>query len=1243
MIGDRGHHVGALALDLAVADLDSAFHLQARVEDLSRIHFPRVLERVLNALVPRDRIVRLERIDLDLGDIQAARLEADAPAALERALSRALGDALAAASLGAGGSVQSREAAALDDFETYLVHGIARFRPAADPFDSAENLTELITAKPAALAAMLRRHARDRHAIERLVLQADPAALRALLGLLAPADAALILTYHEGLRKLYMEASAALPEPVLRRSLWVLTFEFLLRDPGSQSNRRAFVAWLIAGLAAAEGISEADLLALLHDALERTRRRRPPTGSLPGVLDELFARRAAPAERRADDPAPGEPIEALLVQLRAAANDPAALEALVRRLSAPLFARLVARLEPEHAEAILAHVAGLAALHREAPLLALSETGFTRAVHLLVLRYLLREAGSQFNRRAWLRRLLHGLAAAGGVRYAFLLESIAAALAAVRRRLPAKGSLPAALAALVADLPREREQWPANSEAALLARLRRHAADPAALALLAQGLAPGDFRRLLTRLAPRRAAAIAAELADLRRESRAFALSETAFETQLRALALRSLFAAPDAPFRRAPFRQALRKGLAGPRAGIAPADPAALAEDLETLRRHHAVAPLVPLDAEAFRDLTETLARAASGHRFDRARMRRAMLDGLARHQGVAPAEIGHWPAEVSSEPSAPDLLAAVERYLRDGRPFGARLPQAARDHPIALAALLRRLTIAASGEPRALTERLLAWLLPEEVTALLRPDLADTLPPEAGAEAIELLLRGEDLPQIPFAHPGAAHDRPALLRHWLDTGALPWWSPPGTRIDMLLASVADRPFLLADFDPERMVQRLARAVEYLGEVPGAVLLEALAPWAFAGGEVAARAQALSASERIALRIRAAAAAVAGAPIDLGQLTRPLPAVPEKTPPPEPPRRPRRAAVLAWLGSGGTPPSEALLREIATLADRGDPALDNALRAGIVLPETRARWAAALPDEIFARLIHRIAPARAHRLLDLLAILRRAAPSSHAGPAALRTALLEALATGAPDLRIIPGRLIAALTQVPAVAETIRARAAQIAGQGGHAPLVALLRPSVPPARLSEPQRREIRPPDPDPTPGTALYIANAGLILFNPFLPRFFERLGVLTQGEDGIPRIKGIEAASRAVHLLQYLVDARLDRPEPDVLLNKLLCGLPPATPVARSIEPEPGDLALCEGLVAAVIANWPAIANTSPAGLRETFLQRDGRLRRGDDRWTLEVDRRTVDVLVDQIPWNRALVFHRWMAHPLHVNW
>ncbi|WP_163869105.1 contractile injection system tape measure protein [Myxococcus eversor] len=170
----------------------------------------------------------------------------------------------------------------------------------------------------------------------------------------------------------------------------------------------------------------------------------------------------------------------------------------------------------------------------------------------------------------------------------------------------------------------------------------------------------------------------------------------------------------------------------------------------------------------------------------------------------------------------------------------------------------------------------------------------------------------------------------------------------------------------------------------------------------------------------------------------------------------------------------------------------------------------------------------------------------------------------------------------------------------------------------------------------------GTPIYIDNAGLVLASPFLPHLFRELGLSRVDDTGKTHLDP-EPATRAVHLLQYLVDGRTSAPEPLLVLNKILCGLSVPTPVPSGIDLTEREQSLCDRLLKALIANWTIIANTSVAGLRETFLQREGRLEQLDDRWKLQVQRKTLDVLVDQVPWSISILTHPWMPQPLYVSW
>jgi hypothetical protein len=163
-------------------------------------------------------------------------------------------------------------------------------------------------------------------------------------------------------------------------------------------------------------------------------------------------------------------------------------------------------------------------------------------------------------------------------------------------------------------------------------------------------------------------------------------------------------------------------------------------------------------------------------------------------------------------------------------------------------------------------------------------------------------------------------------------------------------------------------------------------------------------------------------------------------------------------------------------------------------------------------------------------------------------------------------------------------------------------------------------------------------LYLQNAGLVLTAPFLPRFFSMLDMTRE-----QAWKDTASAMRAPHLLQWLVDERTSAPEPELVLNKVLCGLGLAAAIEASIEITEREKDAGTQLLKAMIANWTVISQTSVDGLRETFLQREGQLQAEADRWNLTVQRKALDVLVDRIPWSISVVRPVWMARPLFVTW
>ena len=165
-------------------------------------------------------------------------------------------------------------------------------------------------------------------------------------------------------------------------------------------------------------------------------------------------------------------------------------------------------------------------------------------------------------------------------------------------------------------------------------------------------------------------------------------------------------------------------------------------------------------------------------------------------------------------------------------------------------------------------------------------------------------------------------------------------------------------------------------------------------------------------------------------------------------------------------------------------------------------------------------------------------------------------------------------------------------------------------------------------------------LFVVNAGLVLLWPYLPRLFANLDMLD--DNGF---RDTEAQLRAVHLTQFLVTRHHAAPEHMLPLNKLLCGLDLSHPIGLGITPTEQETAVVQDMLYSVTQTWVPLQNTSIEGLRESFLERSGRLERSGPAgpMTLHVESRAFDMLLDQLPWSISVVKLNWMLEVLHVRW
>lgn len=164
-------------------------------------------------------------------------------------------------------------------------------------------------------------------------------------------------------------------------------------------------------------------------------------------------------------------------------------------------------------------------------------------------------------------------------------------------------------------------------------------------------------------------------------------------------------------------------------------------------------------------------------------------------------------------------------------------------------------------------------------------------------------------------------------------------------------------------------------------------------------------------------------------------------------------------------------------------------------------------------------------------------------------------------------------------------------------------------------------------------------LYVEDAGLIILHPFLPQLFGKCGWLNEQK----QFRDAAAGTLAIHALHYLATGDPEPAEYRLVFPKILTGLLPEA-LLQPVEPlSESQKNACEALLRDVIEHWKAIGATSPAGLRETFLQRQGKLIHIYSGWQIAIEHRTVDILLGRLPWGISLVRLPWMGEMLTAQW
>ncbi|QXU50814.1 hypothetical protein KYG33_07180 [Chryseobacterium sp. D764] len=161
--------------------------------------------------------------------------------------------------------------------------------------------------------------------------------------------------------------------------------------------------------------------------------------------------------------------------------------------------------------------------------------------------------------------------------------------------------------------------------------------------------------------------------------------------------------------------------------------------------------------------------------------------------------------------------------------------------------------------------------------------------------------------------------------------------------------------------------------------------------------------------------------------------------------------------------------------------------------------------------------------------------------------------------------------------------------------------------------------------------------YIQNAGLILIHPFIKTLFEHCELID------PKTQQLTDPELCAHLLHYIAAGKTNAPEYDMIFEKFLCNIPMHQTINRHIKLSRKHKTQANNVIESVQHNWAPMKKSSAALLQNEFFQRPGKLTITDSDYTLIVERKTQDILLEKLSWGIGLVKLPWQKKFIFVNW
>jgi len=167
---------------------------------------------------------------------------------------------------------------------------------------------------------------------------------------------------------------------------------------------------------------------------------------------------------------------------------------------------------------------------------------------------------------------------------------------------------------------------------------------------------------------------------------------------------------------------------------------------------------------------------------------------------------------------------------------------------------------------------------------------------------------------------------------------------------------------------------------------------------------------------------------------------------------------------------------------------------------------------------------------------------------------------------------------------------------------------------------------------------PEDGIFTPHAGLILLHPFFKSLLNHLGITRENH-----FISTQLQEKAVAILHFIATGQTDAEEYQLVVPKILCNYPLEQSLSREVELNETDKTEALDMIKAAIEQWSILKNTSPDGLREGFLNRNGKIYTKDRNICFVIESHAIDVLLDHLPWNLSIVKLPWIKEMIKVEW